>query len=361
MGPLLPEEVKQLALALLGAFPGNGELDDLTRLELDTPLANITAADTMPEMIKRVIIWFSGKGRTEELIRTAMDKVPGNEILQLYGQGILDRIQRTAFASWYRAAKDPHETCFVPGQQGGLQAFISRPALRSFTRHLNSALNNPVLIVNGVTNSGKTYSFQLVAYVRRAFREQGDSTYSLARVDLADEIPGTYEPETLVSDIANQLGWDTASMPKRPSTRYVKEICRWLLGKSNQGSGAVLVVLDGFHHADLYGETRKMMQELILQVSANSSNIRLILLNFPRELMPPNLPGPVQYEDVSQVTATELAEFFSELYKQKGRAPAANVIDVVVQSVMAQVAAAAPNNYNELLNQTVTKAAESLR
>jgi hypothetical protein len=360
MEPLLPDEFKRLALALAGAFNTSGALDDLTRLDLSTPLNDITANDTMPEMIKRIVTWFEARGRTEDLIRAAIKRVPLNDTLQILGQEILDRIQRTQPVPWYRPPTDPHETCFVPGPQAIPQAFIGRPALRSFTRHVNTALNIPVLVVNGVSQMGKTYSFQLVAYVRRAFIEQGGSSYALALVDLKDEIYGNYEPETLAADIASQVGWDTSSMPKRPSTRYVRELCRWLLGQSNQRNIMVLVVLDGFHHSDLYSETRNMVQEFIRQVSANTSNIRLLLLNFPKDLIPPNLPGPIQYDDVSMLTASELTDFFSMLYRQKGRTPDPKVIDLVVQSVMGQVAANAPN-YNELLNHTVTAAAKELK
>ena len=360
MSILLPEEFNQVALALQGAFPNAAALDDLTRLDLNTPLGNITTNDTMPEMIKRTIIWAEAGGRTEKLIRTAMQRVAGNETLQILGQNILDRIQRTQLASWYRPPVDPYETCFVPGPQACPQAFISRRTLRDFARHIKDALGNSVLVVNGLSNTGKTYSFQLVTYIRRALLGQGGNAYVLAHVDLKDEIHTQYEPEALASDIARPVGWDTASMPRRPSTRYVKELCRWLLGQSNQKNETVLVVLDGFHHKDLYGETRDMIQELIRQVSANTSKISLMLLNFPTELIPAQLPGPIQFEDVSRLTVAELTDFFSTLYRQKGRVPDPDVIDLIVYSVIDKVAPAA-TNYNELLNYKATEAAMELK
>src|SRR5262249_51143876 len=163
---------------------------------------------------------------------------------------------------------------------------------------------------------------------------------------LRNEFASTYEPEALASDIAGQLGWDTASMPKRPSTRYVRDLCRWLLGRSIHENEAVLVILDGFHHKDLHGETRDMVQELIRQVSANTSRFSLLLLNFPKELIPANPPGVIQHEDLSTLTTTDLTDFFSTLYRQKGRVPEKAVIDIVVRSVLAPVPPDEPN-YNE--------------
>ena len=356
MRQLLPDEVKSLVLAMHGAFPNSGTLDDLTRLDLNTPLGDISPPEAMPELIKRIVISFDTKGRVEELIRAAMLRAQENSSLQFYGSQILTRIARSQPAAWYRPPSDPYETCFVPGPQ----AFMSRQVLREFIRNLSVPLGVPILVVNGISSTGKTYSFQLPAYIRRAFQQQSEPTYTLARIDLMDEIYSSYEPEMFVKDIAGQLGWSIDSMPKRPSTRYAKELCRWLIGQSNQHTGIIVLVLDGFHHSDLYSETRDTVQELVRQVSANASNLRLLLLNFPDTLLPPSLPGPVQRENLGPLTAAELTEFFSILYQQKGRVPDPNIIDVIVQSILAKVPPGIPN-FNELLNKTVTQAAMELK
>jgi Effector-associated domain 1 len=357
MGLLVPpDEFNQLALALQSAFPSDGALDDLTRMEMSTPLRDITEKETMPEMIKRVIIWFEAKGRTEELIRSAMRTVASNEILQFQGRAILERVARTQSVPWYRPPEDPYETCFVSGPK----AFISRRDLRDFVRNIRATLGKPVLVINGISNTGKTFSFQLLTYLRRAFQAYNDYRYLLARIDLKNEIYSQYEPDTLAAEIAGQLGWRTESMPRRLSTRYTKELCRWLIGESNRQDAIAVVVLDGFHHPELYRETRDMVQQLIWQISENTSNIRLVMLNFPESLIPANLPGPIERESVSLLTIVELNEFFTILYKQKGRVPDPSVINRVVQLVLEKVETDAPN-YNDLLNQHVTEAAKTLK
>lgn len=332
-----------------------GELDDLTLLDMNKPLQDISPSDTLPEMIKRIVVWAEASDRTEELIQSAMTRVPGNEVLQVYGRQILERIANSRPVIWYRPPADPHDTCFVPGPQ----AFISRSTLRGFTRAFRAPLGAAVLVVNGISNSGKTFSLQLLAYVRRALQGQAPQ-YTLARIDLKDEIHSKYEPEMLISDIAGQVGWNTDSLPKRPSTRYVKELCRWVLGQSNQRDTIIVIVLDGFHDPALHAETRDLVQELIRQVSANTSNVRLFLLNLPEALIPVNLPGPVQSENIGPLTVAELTEFFSILYRQKGMRPDPAVIDVIVQSVMAGIPAGTLN-YNELLNRKVTAVAMALK
>jgi hypothetical protein len=357
MALLLPEETKQLTLALGAAFTTQGSLDDLTRLQMSTPLADITPSDTMPEMIKRIVVWAETEGRTEELIRNAMAAVPGNDVLRIYGGAIRERLAKAQPLAWYRAPADPHETCFVTGPK----AFISRDTLRTFMREFRDPLGKTVLVVNGVSKTGKTFSLQLLAYVRKALQQKPNLRFGLASVDLEDEVRSTYEPEMLASDIAGQLGWSTDSMPKRPSTRYGKELCRWLVGQSNQRPDEVVaVVLDGFHYNDLHSETRDMAQEFVRQVCGNTSNIRLFLLNFPESLVPANTPATLQPENVALINTTELTDFFTLLYRQKGMPPDKQVIDLIVQSVVTKVPVGAPN-YNELLNQSATDAAMRLK
>lgn len=286
------------------------------------------------------------------MIRAARRANATNVALSIYGEAILARLQAASAPTWYPRPADPFEACFI---EPGPQPFINRKTLRQFLREIDTPGGFPLLAVNGLSKTGKSYSFQFIGYLKRRL-----SSYLLAWVDLKDEVYGEYKPEDLARDIADSFGWDVVSMPRRPSTRYPKELTRWMLGQSNRGDQPprAVIVLDGFHQPELYGETREFVQELIKQIAANTSQLRLVLLNYSDNLLPPGLP-PIRKEPLTVLSRPELSEFFTDLARQKGQNPTPDAIDSIVDWVINQI----PDNdpaYNERLNQQVIEAAQRL-
>ena len=351
---LLIDERKNLHAALTDAIRTTSDLEDLTRLQLGVLLNAITPLATLPKMILEVITYFEQQDRIADLILAAQQTNATNLSLQVFGQAILDRLAAAEAETWYPRPANPFDAYFI---EPGPQPFINRKALRQFMQQVSKPNGFPILVVNGLSKTGKSYSFQFIGYLKR----QVDH-YHLGWVDLCDEVYGDYKPEFLVRDIAVPLGWDLSSMPQRPSSRYPKELAKWMLGQSNRPANPplppVVIVLDGFHQPELYGETRELVQELIKQVAANTSKIRLVLLNYADDLLPPGLP-PIRKEPLTTLSRPEVVEFFTNIAKQKGHTPDATVIEQIVDQAIGPIPLNDPA-YNERLNQRVTEAAQLL-
>jgi len=355
---LSPDDLRSLHLALVGAIRNRDELNTLTLTGagLGVSLENITKPAALETMILDVIRYFDAKGRSAELIRVAISASPGNDTLTAIGNAILARLAAEA-AALLTPPANPFEACLI---EPGPQPFISRRVLREFLQQVSNPRGFPILVVNGLSKTGKSYSFQFIGYLKRML-----SAYDLAWVDLSTEAHAEYKPEVLAQDISLPLGWDLATLPKRPSNRYSKELTRWVLGqwsRSQAGRNApspLVIVLDGFHQPELYGETRDFVQELIKQVAANTTQVRLVMLNYSDALLPPGLP-PIRREPLAPLSRPEVVEFFSGVARQvSGAEPDKAVIEGIVDRVMNQVPLGDPA-YNELLSQRVMETAQLL-
>jgi hypothetical protein len=355
---LLPEDLRNLHLVLCGVILDGVELNTLTVTGegLGVSLEKITQPAPLEPMILKVIQYFDAKGLSAELIRAAMKASPDSGPLKAIGTAILARLAAEA-AAFLNAPQNPFEACLI---EPGPEPFISRRVLREFLQQVNNPRGFPILVVNGLSKTGKSYSFRFITYLKRML-----SAYDLAWVDLSSEVHVDYRPETLAEDISILLGWDQTSLPKRPSNRYPKELTRWVLGQWSRiqaGRAApspLVVVLDGFHQPELYGETREFVQELIKQVAANTTQVRLVLLNYSDELLPPNLP-PIRREPLAPLSRPEVVEFFTGVHRQVSSGePNKKVIEGIVDQVLKQVPLGDPA-YNELLNKRVREAAELL-
>jgi hypothetical protein len=347
---LLPADRRQLHAALSDAFRTANALNNLTLLGLGVDLQTITPPQARPAMVLEIIKFAEQGDNVVALIQAAIQANPTNAGLRAYGTDIVDRLKAADATTWYPRPADPFESCFI---EPGPQPFISRPILRQFLQGLGTPGGFPVLVVNGLSKTGKSYSFLFIGYLKRVL-----AAYDVAWVDLKDEVYAEYKPESLAYDIGMSLNWDLATLPKRPSTRFTKELTRWMLGQASRGQNPVVVVLDGFHKPELFGETRDLVQDVIKQVAANTSRIRLVLLNYGEDLLPPGLP-PIQKEPLTLLTRPEVVNFFQKIAQQQGQNPDLAAIEDVVNRVMAEVPASDPS-YNELLNQKVTEAAQLL-
>jgi hypothetical protein len=349
---LQPDELRTLHLGLADAFRTENELTELTLSQgLDTPLETITKPDAIPAMTTAVIRYFDSRGMSRALVHSAMTLRPRKVTIQTYGAAILKRLDELA-ASTLALPADRYEACLI---EPGPRSFISRKILRDFMRKVNQPGGHPVLAVNGLSKMGKSYSFEFITYLKRHLQQ-----FFVGWIDLKQEPVGDYKPEEMVRDLALQLGWNTDTL--KPSNRFGKDAARWVIGQWNQRQTAepLVIVLDGFHPPDLHGPTREFVQELIRQVAANTSLVRLVLLNYGPQLLPPGLP-PIAHETVARLSRPEMVDFFRAVAKltKQSQAPTPAVIDQIVDRVLNQVPPNTPN-YNEVVNQRATEAAQEL-
>ncbi|HEY0381466.1 MAG TPA: effector-associated domain EAD1-containing protein [Candidatus Elarobacter sp.] len=355
------DDLAKLAAALTAAFTNDTQLNELTIRGLNKPWAVLSSPGKPLEKVRRMLDFEEDSHKVERLITQALELRPGLEPLTTIGTAILARLADDTRGPWYEPP-NPHDTLFVPGRC----PFISRRTLRDFARAMVTPDAMSVLVVNGAPKSGKSYSYRLFSYVRRVLENDPQRCYGLAHADLSVESPPEYEPTHLATTIALQARtegapagqWDLKTIPP-PGPRHARDVAEWCVGNSRLRKMVVVIVLDGFGDDNLRSDTRDMLQHLIWLVSANNSNVRLLLLNFREELIPASLPGPIQHEHVAPLTTAEITDFFTTLANHKGLRTDRAGIDEIVASVMRQANRSVANyaNYNEVLNGLVKSAA----
>jgi hypothetical protein len=94
MSVLLPGDMSRLVNALRAVLTGPEDLEDLTKLEMDVPLQDITEQAPMIPMIRRVVEWAEANGRTEQLVRLAHSR-SHDPAFQAYAGAILSRLSQS--------------------------------------------------------------------------------------------------------------------------------------------------------------------------------------------------------------------------------------------------------------------------
>lgn len=87
------EHQRQFYNALLSAFPSPEALNLVLRLGVGTPLANITTANGLENMVLDVLTWTVSQGKVKDLLQAALEQNPGNPTLQQFARsaGIVAR------------------------------------------------------------------------------------------------------------------------------------------------------------------------------------------------------------------------------------------------------------------------------
>src|ERR1051326_5912255 len=173
---------------------------------------------------------------------------------------------------------DPFRTHWVLASH----PFLSRPDLRKAARALVESVNQPILRVNGPTQSGKTYTKELFGYV---MMDQGWPNLHVARADMSPGTGPSYTVEDLASNLA--LSMVTDKLPERSTSSFPKELARWLMRNLNQNKGLWIFVLDGFGQPSVQPEVIELIYELV-QYAMNpefSKKMRLVLLDYQHDLI----------------------------------------------------------------------------
>jgi hypothetical protein len=359
MAELLPDEVNHLIRLINEVFEDYPSLGPFTKQAFNVKLADICAQMALPLAAAAIVSWAESNGELRSLLATMISERPNRSDLQFYCRRILDRLDQAARDPLYVESEDPHDTCFVAGPRE-CSAFVARQALREFIRDIAGPRGASIFIVNGPSETGKTYSAQLLTYVRTYFKLKDRPTYKLASIDVSKHDLATFDPITLAKEIACRVSWDPATIPERTSPRSFKDVCRWLIEKASSGAQRVVVALDGVNALGRYSEAFELVQELITVVSTNDTNIKLVVLNFRIEDLPETVANQVSVESVSQLTEGDVKIFFATLYEQKkGQAPDIASIDKIAVRVMRDLQEGMPH-FNRSVNLAVSRAAKML-
>jgi hypothetical protein len=213
----------------------------------------------------------------------------------------------------------------------GRLLFIDRSGLRSHLRDLLSDSPSRVLVVTGERPCGKSYTW---FYVRQ--RELlGDITPVL--VDLSDwaEPSG---PVEVMSSIGLQLGLPEPTIDEHAQgAAQAQRLRDWLVGMlqpRERDGHRYLLVFDSLDHVAQRDDTLQLIEYIAgAAIRQRLAGLRVILLGYTNRL-PIDPLESVLTEEVRDIGAPELREFFGSLAHQANLTITDQAIDVAVNSVL---------------------------
>jgi hypothetical protein len=328
---LTGDEVAKLHAALISAFPTFDHLEMMVRFYFEESLATILSNSdrSVSSAVFELIRWAESEGRVPELLRGALQGNPTNQVLVAVCSLLLLAIAQRQPSKHYQPP-NPYGTSLIPGGR----PFLGRRELRHALAQLSQPRAEGILVVNGPARSGKSYSIELIRYVTH-----WDDKFLVAAVDVKWQSSGQIGPDELLRGIALQLGFRLDNFPgqRSQSSRWVRELADWFNGEVRQSGKTCWIVLDGFDHPDIPMETLELIHRLMLQAIRGSENLRLILLQYSENQLPPDVRGNVLTESISAVTRADLEEFFTNILAHSDTQYSPSDIAPLVDEMLAKV------------------------
>jgi energy-coupling factor transporter ATP-binding protein EcfA2 len=166
--------------------------------------------------------------------------------------------------------------------------FWNRRLLRSKLQSIIPAAGNNVLVINGKTGSGKSYTVQMLTHLNLT---QGQFVLAAVRPPLDAGAKSDAIPESLAPEIVTAMGLvpDEAKLSEirrngLSMNQFADRICRWLLAHlATQSDTVYWIVLDGFGLEGVDEWCRAFISRLANKIAAGAyrTRLRLILIHYP--------------------------------------------------------------------------------
>lgn len=203
-------------------------------------------------------------------------------------------------------------------------ALVNRVVLRKSLEQLAGAAlpGARILVVNGPPQSGKTYSKELIGYLRRALE-----SFRLVWIDLLT-FSGEVKPADVARAIVDQMGLDQNTLPpldQEQDSRWVQTFCNRLTGQLGNKSDSWWVVMDGFTHVTLSPPVDDLVKELSSRARLTLPGLRMVLLSYPDSL-PSDVEKVALRENIFPIEERDLINFFHQVYTERNKTPSAKDI-----------------------------------
>ena len=345
-------ELEQIVEAILLAYD-HERLAQMLRLRLDKRLDWITPDRDLKTVVFTLLVQAESEGWVGPLVEKAHEYVPGNKALaQAYREIIAtepdprDPAVVTA-RNDAAAGLDPYSVALLRGRR----AFIGRPDLR---RQLATLARPPnpederVLVVHGERVSGRTYSHEMIAYLKESLR-----TFEFIYVDLKADATGEYGPADLVRTVALKMGRDLKELPGRDVP--LRDQRDWILSEVTRSGKVWWFVFDSFDQVELSIPTRELVVDLAKAANTVCPPLRVVLLAYKEnEILPPDLDDAILREKIATIGPADVRAFFQAQFQARGRGATPEQLDQIVNEVMAVVSADEPR-YVEALGREVRR------
>ncbi len=209
--------------------------------------------------------------------------------------------------------EDPHHVCFLSSHR----VLVNRTDLRKALKQLgnNEGLGYRVLKIYGTPVSGKSYSKELIKYLKS--RRDGFEPVFIE----ADDYPEGITASDLADDIASKMGLKSTELMPPPDQ---EQDSRWVRNFSNRLTGSLRtnptywwIVIDGFDELVLPPAVTDLITRLVRLSMGELPRLRLITLGYKYEL--PEARDYTIEETIKPINREDLAQFFISLYEQNGQ------------------------------------------
>jgi hypothetical protein len=195
--------------------------------------------------------------------------------------------------------------------------FLGRPAIRGYLRSLLQKIpRQPVIVINGRTQGGKTYTRELVNHAR-FFNPEILHCY----MDLQPGEGASMGPGELASDLVVLMGGDPRYLapPQTNTARWTKDLANDIARTATASQQKCWIFLDGFKVKELWPDTLSLIVKLsrVLTSGTFESLHRLILSDFDHTLLPLQ-PGSIGLENIPDLEMAAVRRFVADLVGQSG-------------------------------------------
>lgn len=223
---------------------------------------------------------------------------------------------------------DPFQTPVIRGNR----PFVDRDHLRNALVGLNDPLGGRVLLVTGPPVSGKTYSAQLIGFLRDRL-----GSYKTVVIDLKEDADANYGPGDLAASIARQMGIDVDGMPPPDGlspNRWPRALRDWLIGELHRSGDVWWLVLDGVREEVLPHDTLEFIGDMVKQAQENLPELRVVLLDGTVDVVPPYLLPAIEHERIDRIGRTEIVRWVDDQFARRGEEADPEAVNEVVEFVL---------------------------
>lgn len=329
---------------ILGDLFNPGELARLL-VPMNKRLHDYSLGADMREVVSDVVDAAEREGWTQGLIFRALMERPQNAELKAFAD-LEQALARPSdlFPDGYRP-QDPFATCFV----GSRHPFVDRDDLRAEIRAMIEGATTRVLLVDGGSKTGKTYTSSFVGVLEE---EVGGFHHIMVEVDtFLPKVRGC-TPEKLLADLLRRLerlnssGLGAADLAEAPADPFVQataqadKLYQRLLEKIHGHDREIWLVLDNVEKVTLPEDTLAMIRDLAAEAARSPadsasppSKLRVLVFGDcgaidPSRFAPHNL-GPI--------TQLDLRNFFETLFQHRGEDAEGSALDYAIGLVEAKL------------------------
>jgi hypothetical protein len=316
-----PQQGRELAKLLVRVYRSEDAVRDL--------LEDIDAAAEMPVGVPNIgVLWerLLENLNDSRRLRPLLDAVVANDA------GLEAQVRELSEEEICAGTGNPQDAYQVRLLGPARRPMIDRAELRRNLKGFMDERDRPVLLIRGPTQSGKSYSFQLMKHVAGGLDDP-----RLILIDFSYAASGN-TATALMAMICSRLGLrDVTGRAKRTTaTKFAAELVDDLVGAYRFDDRITrILVIDGLNRPDLDPDVHNLVVKLATEVVNDQlSRTKLVLTGYPGTI-DRQLSFSMMSEDIRTLTETDIWLYFKELSDELGKPLPEDELGDLVRKAMA--------------------------